>query len=159
MSAMKQFAFRSPGVLRDRELSVMVQERIPGSRGGRAPAYHFAMRSSGHYAGHLSLRLGVNPDLLLYYGQIGYTVEPEFRGRHYAERGCRLILPLAREHGFQELWITCNPDNVPSRRTCERLGAVLVNVVPVPANHELYRLGDVAKCRYRLDLVPGPERG
>ena len=74
------------------------------------------------------------------------------RGRHYAERACRLLLPLARAHGMQTLWITCNPENVASRRTCERLGASFIDVVALPANHMLYQRGERVKCRYRLDL-------
>ena len=37
----------------------------------------------------------------------------------------RLLLPLARRHGLQTVWITCNPDNWASRRTCELAGAEL----------------------------------
>jgi predicted acetyltransferase len=79
-------------------------------------------------------------------------VYPFARGHHYAERACRLLLPLARRHGIQPLWITCNPDNFPSRRTCERLGAKLVEIVAVPPRDPLYLRGDHEKCRYRLDL-------
>ena len=64
--------------------------------------------------------------------------------------GC--CLPLAKANGLSELWITCNPDNLASRRTCERLGAELVDIVPVPFDHPLWSRGDVAKCRYHLSL-------
>ena len=70
----------------------------------------------------------------------------------FAERAARLLLPLARAHGQQTLWITCNPDNAASRRTCERLSASYVDVVPVPRDNALYSQGDREKCRYRLDL-------
>jgi len=46
----------------------------------------------------------------------------------------------------------CNPTNIASRRTIERLGGKLVNIVRVPLNSELYELGDRESCRYRLDL-------
>ena len=125
---------------------------------GRPAAYHFWMRverrSFGDItiAGTLGLRVGRSPDLEMYLGHVGYHVYPPARGRRYAERACRLILPLARAHGMQTLWITCNPENYASRRTCERLGATLVDVVPLPQNHMLYQRGERAKCRYRLDL-------
>ena len=38
----------------------------------------------------------------------------------------------ALAHSLDRLWITCDPDNRASRTTCERLGAVLVEVVTVP---------------------------
>ena len=53
---------------------------------------------------------------------------------------------------MQELWITCNPENVASRKTCERLGAVYIETVSLPTNHILYERGERQKCRYRLDL-------
>ena len=103
-------------------------------------------------AGGISLRIGTGESIELYYGHIGYHVYPPARGRHYAERSCRLLLPLCRRHGLRTLWITCNPDNFASRRTCERLGMHFVNVVPVPQSDPLYARGEREKCRYRLDL-------
>ena len=101
-------------------------------------------------AGTLSLRLGEDDDLIRYYGHIGYGVFPAARGHHHAERACRLALPVAKQNGLQTVWITCNPDNVASRRTCERLGATFVDVVSIPPGHELFERGERAKCRYRL---------
>jgi tagatose 1,6-diphosphate aldolase len=98
------------------------------------------------------LRIGTTYDLETYVGHFGYGVYPPARGRHLAERACRLLLPLAKAHGLKRLWITCNPDNWPSRRTCERLGCTLAGVVPVPEGHALYQRGDRYKCRYFLEL-------
>jgi tagatose 1,6-diphosphate aldolase len=88
----------------------------------------------------------------MYAGNIGYGVYPPARGHHYAERACRLLLRLARAHGMKRLWITCNPDNIASKRTCERLGCTLGGIVTVPTGHPLYLRGDREKCRYWLDL-------
>ena len=102
-------------------------------------------------AGSIGLRIATSFDLEMYLGHIGYKVFPFARGRRYAERACRLVLPLARRH-LRTLWVTCNPENIASRRTCERLGATLVDIVTVPQSHALYARGDRQKCRYRLDL-------
>lgn len=132
----------------------------PGDR-GRVPQYHFWMHLRPDpggapppvsMAGGIGLRVGTTQAIELYYGHIGYHVYPPARGHHYAERACRLLLPLARYHGLRKLWITCNPDNLASRRTCERLGATLVEIIPVPEGEALYVRGDYEKCRYRLDL-------
>ena len=107
---------------------------------------------AGTIAGSISLRIGHNPNLDFYLGHIGYHVLPPARGHHYAERACRLLLPLARAHEHKTMWITCNPENAASRRTCERLGAKLIETVPVPRDNPLYSQGDREKCRYRLEL-------
>lgn len=105
-------------------------------------------------AGSISLRISDDPETMWYYGHIGYGVFPPARGNRYAERACRLMLPLARLHGLSVLWITCNPDNLASRRTCERLGATLEEVVALPRDHALALRGETHKCRYRLEVSP-----
>jgi tagatose 1,6-diphosphate aldolase len=123
---------------------------------GRSPAYHFWMKLPPLMplviAGSISLRIGNTQELELYSGNIGYHVYPAVRGHHYAERASRLLLPLARRHGMTTIWITCNPENIASRRTCERLGATLVDIVNIPRTHEFYSRGERQKCRYRLIL-------
>jgi len=120
----------------------------------RWPAYYFWLRArpngSRQIVGTLAFRISECEQIHLYYGHIGYSVFPAARGHHYAERATRLILPLARKHAIPQLWITANPDNLASRRTCERLGADLVDIVDVPSNTRLYHRGDRQKCRYRL---------
>lgn len=98
------------------------------------------------------LRISDTPDICNCIGHIGYNVYPPARGAHLAERACRMILPLARTHGINPLWITCNPDNIASRRTIERLGAELVEILPLPPNHPLRLEGETTKCRYRLTI-------
>jgi predicted acetyltransferase len=142
--------------LQDGDLSLSLAESSPGNTAkGLVPFYKFHMRTEccALPIGSISLRIGSADELVLYFGHIGYGVEPAYRGHHYAERACRLLLPLAHSHGLDTLWITCNPENVPSRRTCERLGAVLVEIVNVPRRCDLYRQGERKKCRYRLDLT------
>ena len=145
--------------------------RVPADLGrGRVPQYDFWMcrreggripllgrlslvpPSSLRVLGGVTMRVGHTPPLELYYGHVGYHVFPAARGRHYAERAVRLLLPLARRHGLNPLWITCNPDNWASRRTCESLGMRLVEIISVPPEEPLYARGQREKCRYRLDL-------
>ena len=88
----------------------------------------------------------------MYAGHIGYNVVRKHRGHRYAARACKLLLPLAASHGLKTIWITCNPDNLASRRTCEILGATMVEIVDIPTDCEMYARGERRKCRYRLDL-------
>ncbi|HUN72846.1 MAG TPA: GNAT family N-acetyltransferase [Steroidobacteraceae bacterium] len=117
------------------------------------PAYSFRMQSpAGEYLGRIRLRVGWSEDVIRYAGQVGYAVEPAHRGHRYAERACRLIMPLAKRHGMTSLWITCQPDNLPSRRTLERLGAECVGVIGVPAAYPLDAGAERKKMCFKLGL-------
>ena len=142
-------------------LKIAPMGRQEGDSGaGRLPGYHFWMRVDPpvgeppvEIAGGMGLRIGTNREIELYSGNIGYHVYPPARGRHLSERACRLVFPLARRHGMDRLWITCNPDNIASRRTCERLGGQLVEIVAIPKDHPFRARGETAKCRFLVDLT------
>lgn len=119
----------------------------------KVPAYRFDMITQGQRAGTASLRVGQKERVLLYAGHAGYEVEPQWRGRGFAARAMRLLYPLARAHYLDPLWITCTPDNIASRRTLDRLGAVYVETVALPPDYHSYARGEREKCRYRLDLT------
>ena len=148
------FVWHDPGVLIDRDLELELVDRFPGDPArGWVPAYVFRMIHPGEdeTLGHIHLRIGNPESLVLYGGHIGYGVAPAHRGHHYAARACRLLFPLARSHGFRVLWITCDPENTASRRTCELAGAEFVEIVGLPEGSDMYRQGSRQKCRYRLD--------
>jgi len=145
--------FVDPGRLCDGDLSLALLEQIPANpEKGWVPYYHFGMMLDGiaSHVGTIDLRLGATAFMVTYGGQVGYGVEPAFRRRRLAARSLCLLRPLARRHGLSPLWITCDPDNMASRRTCELAGAVLVGVVDLPSDCDMYRDGDRYRCRYRL---------
>ncbi|CAN5734553.1 hypothetical protein BH18ACT11_BH18ACT11_11800 [soil metagenome] len=149
------FVFLEPGRLVEGDLGLVLAGRSGGDPvHGRLPAYRFEMRlvATGRHVGNVDLRVGDTHDLITYSGQIGYSVLPRYRGNRYAARSCALLLTLAREHGMSRLWITCNPDNVASRRTCEILGAELVEAVDLPPDTAAYRKGERQKLRYKIEL-------
>lgn len=119
----------------------------------RVPTYFFRMMSCvrGEELGTINLRIGSTPHLERYAGQIGYGVHPPHRGHHYAARSVQLLLPLARRHDLDPLWITCDPENGASRRSLEIAGAEFVEIVDVPENCGIRKYGGkMRKCRYRL---------
>jgi RimJ/RimL family protein N-acetyltransferase len=97
----------------------------------------------------VSLRLGESPQLY-YLGHIGYRVEEPFRGHGYAARAVAALRPVLLGLGLHTVVITTDVDNVPSRRTCERLGCVLERVAPVPPQYRALCMDSPAKCRYIL---------
>ena len=124
----------------------------------RVPTYRFRMvhAQTSEELGSINLRLGSTPHLVLYAGHIGYSVHPAHQGHRYAARSLRLLIPFAENLGYTSLWITCDPENLSSRRTAERAGAEFVGIVDVPASCISHQSGHKQKCRYRLDIGAGP---
>jgi len=152
---MNDFRFNDYRPFTDGEIEVVVREKRPGDEPrGLVPAYHFNIRLPGNPEpiGRVDLRIGNIRHLVMYGGHIGYGVDKDYRGNRYAARACNLIRQVALDHGLKTLWITCNPDNWPSRRTCEILGCELVEIVALPENTDMYQEGERQKCRYRWDL-------
>ncbi len=152
---MSDFDWKDPGLLLDDDLELILAERRPGyPLEERVPLYHFKMFQHGNpeQIGYIDLRIGNLAKLSLYCGHIAYEVYTGFRGKHYAARACRLLYTLAKEHGMNELWITCNPDNYASRRTSELAGAEFVEIIDLPEDIDMYLEGDRQKCRYRIQL-------
>jgi predicted acetyltransferase len=118
------------------------------------PAYLFdIVFHDGSRIGQIDLRIGTSESLLMYGGQIGYGIDRAYRGHGYAATACLLLKEPARALGFEELWITCNPDNIASVKTCENIGAKYIERVDVPKGSELWHRGDREKLRFLWSLV------
>lgn len=140
--------------IRGEEFRLVLVDRMPEDRiRGWVPSYRFVMRplEGKTELGTIDIRIGDNENIY-YAGHIGYRVHAPYRGHHYAEKACRLIVRIARAHGMEQVVITCNPDNLPSKRTIERLGARLAEIVDIPRGNELYQYGDRQKCRFIWDV-------
>lgn len=90
--------------------------------------YFFRMvhLQTGEELGNINLRVGSTPHIECYAGHVGFSVHEAHRGHRYAARSIALLGPIAKEIGFASLWITCDPENVASRRTLELAGAELM---------------------------------
>ncbi|MCL2058396.1 MAG: GNAT family N-acetyltransferase [Oscillospiraceae bacterium] len=138
--------------LGDDSFGLVCVEKLPADIiRGYSPSYNFTIKARGIRVGAVSLRVGYTRSLF-YSGQIGYAVDAPFRGQGYAGRACRLMTPLMRAHGMTKVLITNNPDNIASRRVCEKLGARLLCVAKIPRTHELYRAGDRYKNIFEWDI-------
>lgn len=117
------------------------------------PAYYFKiMRSDDDTElGKCDLRIGHNENTK-YGGNIGYEIYESFRGNRYASEACKLLFKLAKKHKMKKLIITCAPENIASRRTCEYSGGEFIGIIDVPDWHQLYKDGQKQTCRYVIDL-------
>lgn len=152
----EEFAFLDPGDLTDGVIRLRLADTRPSDPVKRwVPYYvfHICSAENENRVGEIYLRIGNTDHMRLYGGHIAYGIRPEYRGRRFAARAVRLVVPLAIRHGMSELWITCNPENIASRRTCEAAGAVFVEIVDLPSDTDMYQEGERQKCRYRLHLM------
>jgi predicted acetyltransferase len=149
------FQFLELDVLTDGEINLRIHKKVEANDAkGYVPAYHYHMTLPGSIEpiGEIDLRIG-NTEGLYYGGHIGYQVYEAYRGHHYAYKACRLIKQVALGHGMQQLYITCNPDNIASKRTIERLGAKLKGIVDLPSHNDMYQDGERQKCIFIWDLL------
>lgn len=147
----RQKPFLSDGVVDLIPLSLYPPDEAMGF--GENYDYIIAPHGVKKEAGRISLRLGES-ECVYYFGHIGYHVDPPYRGRHFARRACRLLKNVIEAAGKSSVVITADPDNIPSRRTCEGLGCEMENIVCVPERiQERWEISAV-KCRYIWRMNP-----
>lgn len=141
-------------ILQNEEVCLKLEQFVQENpEKGWVPAFIFDICTPDgkHKVGKCDLRLGYN-EKLYYGGHIGYHVKPRYRGNHYALKACRLLFELARQQNMAYVIITCNPDNFPSRRTCELLQGQLLEIADLPEDNDMYQNGERQKCIFRFDL-------
>jgi len=89
--------------------------------------------------GRLTLRLGQSPEVE-YLGNIGYGISKRFRRNGYAYKACKIILEFLPEHNITSVNITVNPDNLPSRKICVKLGGIPTGIVKGRENKLIYKI-------------------
>ena len=146
--------FLDTSFLESDEIKLVLERTAPADPVRKwVPAYHFAICDKrGERMGSCDLRIGYT-DGLYFGGHIGYAVDEAYRGHYYAAKACELLFALARRHGMDHLFITCDPDNLPSRRTCEYLNGELLEIAELPEDNDMRILdGDTEKCIFRFKL-------
>lgn len=146
--------FLNTDFLENEEIKLVVERLVPENpERNWVPAYHFYICDKHqNKMGTCDLRVGYN-DGLYYGGHIGYTISEEYRGHHYAAKACKLLFSLAHKHKMEYLYITCNPDNSASRKTCEYLQGEYLGIVELPEGSDM-RLNDeeTHKCIFKFTL-------
>lgn len=145
--------FIDTSFLKNEEIQLILEKTVDGDEEKDwVPAYHFAIcNREGTKMGTCDLRIGHN-DKIYYGGNIGYRLEEKYRGNHYAGKACLLLFELARKHDLEYLIITCNPDNVASKKTCEYAGGKLLEVVDLPEDNDMRERGETQKCIFKFNI-------
>lgn len=95
--------------------------------------------------GRLSIRHSLNEHLQKYGGHIGYGIIPSERRKGYANEMLRQALPICRKLGIEKALISCDTNNIASRKVIENNGGIFDSITKFP---EL----DVQQRRYWLYL-------
>ncbi|OZV10687.1 tagatose-bisphosphate aldolase [Tissierella sp. P1] len=144
------FEFKDFDFLTDGEIDLKIEDKTPSNdEKGYVPAYKYriTIHNSDDSIGNIDIRIGYNENIY-YGGNIGYSIIKVHRGNSYASKACRIIKQVAIAHGMDRLIITCNPDNFPSRATCEKVGLKLKEIIDLPPYNEMYQDGERQKCVY-----------
>ena len=63
------------------------------------------------------------------YGHIGYDISPYYRNKSYGTQILRLALQKAKEIGIKEPIITCEVNNIASKKTIEKNNGKLLDII------------------------------
>ncbi len=144
-----KFIFFEPGDLIDDDLELRLTKTLQANESeNHVPEYGFHMFKTGtnNFMGNIGLRIILNDRLKKYGGNVNYNVEEKHRGNRYASRSCKLLFPLARKHELCELLVTCAPDNIGSKKTCEAIGGKLIETNYIEIEPGKFR----DTCRYKI---------
>lgn len=117
--------WRDPGVFAEYVESVRADAREDSLRTeGHVPASSLWYVESDTYLGRIAVRHRLTPRLLEWGGHIGYDVRPSARRRGHATAMLHAALPIAGRLGIDRVLVTCDPDNIASRKVINACGGV-----------------------------------
>ena len=92
---------------------------------GWVPCSTWFWEADGALQGVINVRHHLNAQLEEIGGHIGYSVAPAHRRKGVATAMLAAVLPHCRQLGITRALLTCDTDNIGSRKTIESAGAVL----------------------------------
>lgn len=119
----------------------------------RVPETIFWLVDGGEYIGRLELRHKLNDHLLEIGGHIGYSIRPSLRRKGYGTKILELALHKAHEAGLDRVLLTCDPDNIASRKIIETNGGEFENRLDIVREGMEYH-----KLRFWIDVPQQLER-
>lgn len=110
-----------------------VDQLLAEARGQRLPEGYvphstFWLVTEAIYLGRVDIRHQLDDFLLTEGGHVGYNIRPSYRRQGFGSLALQLALPKVKELGLSKFLITCDQDNVGSRKIIEKNGGVLEDV-------------------------------
>lgn len=107
----------------------------------------------GEIAGRIGCRWELDKgDLATVGGSIGYVVSPKYRQQGVATALLNFALEEYHKRGIDKVLITANVANLPSRRTAEKLGGQLENIITLPNDYSNPMIAGETLARYWITL-------
>ncbi len=113
---------------------------------GWVPGTDFWLIDDNEFIGRLSVRHELNAALLKVGGHIGYEIRPTKRMHGYGKEILRLGLEKAKALGLHRVLVTCDEDNIGSKKIIEHNGGQFENAVEVEGEV-------VKKLRYWIEIA------
>ena len=131
------------------DFEAFIEKLKSQSRGENLPKGFIAhteywLVDNGEYIGGLDIRHTLTEHLRNIGGHIGYTIRPSKRKQGYGKLILKLGLEKAKEMRIEKVLLTCDVDNIGSRKIIEGNGGVFENTVP--------NAGHPDKARFWFDL-------
>lgn len=83
------------------------------------------------FIGHVSIRHELNAALQQRGGHIGYAIRPSMQKKGYGSRLLELAIPKVKALGIEKALVTCDKENIASRKIIERNKGVLLDEIEV----------------------------
>lgn len=96
---------------------------------GYVPATTFWMVKGSEFIGEGNIRHMLTPALERFGGHIGYAVRASMWNKGYGTAMLRLLLEEAAYLGLNRALITCDDDNIPSRRIIEKNNGIYQDTI------------------------------
>ena len=112
---------------------------------GYVPQTTYWLVDNGEFIGRVSIRHRLTEKLLIEGGHIGYDIRPSKRKMGYGKKILALSLSKAKELVIKKVLVTCNENNIGSKKIIEANGGILENRIEMNE-------GKPAKLRYWISL-------
>ena len=138
--------------LENEKIKLLIIDKNKGNE-NEIPYYYYAiiLKEKDVEIGKISIRIGHNKHSY-YNGNIGFEINEGYRGNKYSLLAAKLVFPVAKYHGIDYLYISCDESNIASSKIIENLGANLVESVVPPIDYIFYYEGMGTQKIYKLDL-------
>jgi len=98
------------------------EEKGIGLKNGRVPQTKYWLVEGDKFLGETNIRHYLNENLRKIGGHIGYKINPKYRLKGNGKLICKLALLKAKKLGLKKVLITCNEDNIGSKKIIEANG-------------------------------------